>query len=85
VEAEAGESCWWKCENSSSLNVGHDVAWELGAAAGGVFHTQQGSGNGKSNEENKQGKQIEKKGQWGVKLQGTKGQTAERRTQRIKH
>lgn len=55
-----GESCWWKCENSSSLNVGRDVAWEPGAAAVGVVHTQRDSG--KSKEENSRGKQMQKKG-----------------------
>lgn len=35
-EEGEGASLWWKCENSSSLNVVHDVAWEMWAAAGQV-------------------------------------------------
>lgn len=63
---EEQESFWGKCENSSSLNAVHDVAWEMWAAAGRVFHTQQDSG--KSKEANKQGKQMQKKGWGGVRL-----------------
>lgn len=51
-----GESLGWKCGNSSPLNAARDVAWEMGAAAGGVFHTQRDSG--KSKEANSQGKQV---------------------------
>lgn len=64
-EGGGGASFWWKCENSSSLNVVRDVAWEMGAAAGRVFHTQQDSG--KSKKANKQGKQAEDRGEEGAR------------------
>lgn len=82
----SGEAYWRPCENSSSLNAGYDVAWELWAATGGVFHTQRDSGKG--NEENNQCKQMQKKGWGGVKLQGSREVSLERQEhlqeQRIK-
>lgn len=86
-EEGEGASLWWKCENSSSLNVVHDVAWEMWAAAGGVggwgVHTQRETE--KSKDANHQGKQMQKNG-WGeVRLQWAKGgQPGGRRTLRRK-